>query len=595
MTESAYFGSAAQKDCFNDLDVEKFEIVATLDSHTSDICQQMDGQVFDMKDFEAGVTAPPFHVWCRSCTCPWFEDNDDGQRAARDADGQTYYVPADMKYEDWKNSFVNGGSKANLTPVVDIDDLRKQLADKQDTLDDLKKQILDVQFEKGEFETGRDNPFYKSFHSMSDDEFRKHSDGLRQQERGLTDKLNQIQADIDKYYDRPDRKTPERDAWDKWKADNNIDIGQLSIDYEDVRRQRSDVRDQMNDVLGFSNWKSKYGGKTEQYYLDELDKLTNTQKTVQNEIEDLKKQIEDALKLQAEAAYNAKSLNEIKDEIIKKHENILKTNTQKLEFSDIIDGMTKEQANLYEQMSTNFPSNIYYQKGAGWYSPGRHRVEMDLNSHPWDDRMERGLHGAWKTKFHEEMHQLDHILANRKTKFAILDSDPRKHAYWAFTHTDTVTGKKLIQSIDEDVLNLINNAIDWDVATNGVAVKHINSLARISSDAKDATLRYLKTHYPTPKDRAMIDTVTDAIGMTTKGNLHPWKHGFWGHDASYCKTGGKNGATSEAWANLGAFFIKNDTEALDAVQKLMPNTVSTYKGVFDEVMEYAKTNPLTYK
>ena len=107
MTEATYFGSVAQKDCFNDLDVEKFEIVATLDSHTSDICQQMDGKVFDMKDFQAGVTAPPFHVWCRSCTCPWFEDNDDGTRFARDADGKTYQVPANMKYQDWKDCFVD--------------------------------------------------------------------------------------------------------------------------------------------------------------------------------------------------------------------------------------------------------------------------------------------------------------------------------------------------------------------------------------------------------------------------------------------------------------------------------------------------------
>ena len=107
MTESAYFASAAQKDCFNDFDVEKFEIVATLDSHTSEICQQMDGKVFDMKDFEAGVTAPPFHVWCRSCTAPYFEDNDDGTRAARGADGKTYQVPANMKYSDWMDYFVN--------------------------------------------------------------------------------------------------------------------------------------------------------------------------------------------------------------------------------------------------------------------------------------------------------------------------------------------------------------------------------------------------------------------------------------------------------------------------------------------------------
>lgn len=107
MTEAAYFGSVAQKDCFNELDVEKFEVVATLDHRTSEVCQQMDGKVFDMKDFEAGVTAPPFHVWCRSCTAPWFEDNDDGTRFARDADGKTYQVPASMKYDDWKQSFVD--------------------------------------------------------------------------------------------------------------------------------------------------------------------------------------------------------------------------------------------------------------------------------------------------------------------------------------------------------------------------------------------------------------------------------------------------------------------------------------------------------
>ena len=107
MTEAAYFGSVAQKDCFNDLDVEKYEIVATLDNRTSDVCQQMDGKVFNMNDFQAGVTAPPFHVWCRSCTVPWFEDNNDGTRTARGADGKTYQVPANMKYSDWMEYFVD--------------------------------------------------------------------------------------------------------------------------------------------------------------------------------------------------------------------------------------------------------------------------------------------------------------------------------------------------------------------------------------------------------------------------------------------------------------------------------------------------------
>ena len=108
MTEAAYFGSVSQKDCFNDLNVEQYEICATLDSRTSEICQEMDGKVFHMKDYEAGVTAPPFHVFCRSCTVPYFNDEFTvgEMRAARGEDGKTYYVPADMKYPEWKKRFV---------------------------------------------------------------------------------------------------------------------------------------------------------------------------------------------------------------------------------------------------------------------------------------------------------------------------------------------------------------------------------------------------------------------------------------------------------------------------------------------------------
>ena len=107
MTESAFFSSAARKDCFNDLWVQKYEIVATLDSHTSDICRELDGKVFDMKDYEPGVTAPPFHVWCRSTTAPWFEDEFEfGERAARNTNGKTYYIPGNIKYNDWYSKFV---------------------------------------------------------------------------------------------------------------------------------------------------------------------------------------------------------------------------------------------------------------------------------------------------------------------------------------------------------------------------------------------------------------------------------------------------------------------------------------------------------
>lgn len=120
MTEEAFFSSAAQKDCFTELDVEQFEIVATLDSHTSDICRGMDGKHFPMSEWKVGVTAPPFHVHCRSTTVPYFDDEFDavGERAARDEEtGKTYFVPGNMTYKEWEKSFVNGSDKSDLKAV----------------------------------------------------------------------------------------------------------------------------------------------------------------------------------------------------------------------------------------------------------------------------------------------------------------------------------------------------------------------------------------------------------------------------------------------------------------------------------------------
>lgn len=133
MTEEAYFSSAAQKDCFHDLNVEQYEIVATLDSHTSEICQSLDGQVFSMKDYEPGITAPPFHVYCRSTTVPYFEDDFGriGERAARGGDGKTYYVPADMNYREWKKTFVDGGHKADLLQIPQIYDEKIRRANEE--------------------------------------------------------------------------------------------------------------------------------------------------------------------------------------------------------------------------------------------------------------------------------------------------------------------------------------------------------------------------------------------------------------------------------------------------------------------------------
>lgn len=108
MTESAYFSSLSRNDCYKDLGIGEFEIVVTLDMKTSDICRPLDGLHFPLKDYQVNVTAPPFHNFCRTTTCPYFNDEFtlDEKRAARNSDGETYYVDGNIKYPEWEKKFV---------------------------------------------------------------------------------------------------------------------------------------------------------------------------------------------------------------------------------------------------------------------------------------------------------------------------------------------------------------------------------------------------------------------------------------------------------------------------------------------------------
>lgn len=119
MTETAAISSAADLKSYQELGIKKYQILATLDNKTSLICQDMDHKVFDIKDYRVGMTAPPFHPYCRTTTIPYFEDEFTigEQRAAKDEEaGKTYYVPAGMSYQEWKESFI--GDEINKKQIM---------------------------------------------------------------------------------------------------------------------------------------------------------------------------------------------------------------------------------------------------------------------------------------------------------------------------------------------------------------------------------------------------------------------------------------------------------------------------------------------
>lgn len=193
MTEAAFFGSEARKDSFQELGVEQYEIVATLDSITSEICREMDGKVFPMSEYAPGATAPPFHVWCRTTTIPAFGDEFDhiGERAARDADGKTYYVPADMKYQEWKERYVDGVEKAH--DKTDGADTRKDKVSEIPLQEKISDEIMD---DLPRFDALQTESDLQNFAEQLIDNLGIERTGIDIQVKGLVEKNGACEMDV---------------------------------------------------------------------------------------------------------------------------------------------------------------------------------------------------------------------------------------------------------------------------------------------------------------------------------------------------------------------------------------------------------------
>ena len=110
-TESCYLSNQLEMESYKECGVEKYRYLATLDLRTSEICRELDGKVFLVKDQQPGKNCPPMHPWCRSTTIAVISDKslNGMKRRARDpVTGKTYLVPASMNYREWYAKYVAG-------------------------------------------------------------------------------------------------------------------------------------------------------------------------------------------------------------------------------------------------------------------------------------------------------------------------------------------------------------------------------------------------------------------------------------------------------------------------------------------------------
>lgn len=109
-TESSFLMSEAAHAGYKEDSVPKYEILATLDSKTCNVCGDLDNKVYEVGEEVTGVNMPPFHPLCRCTTVPHYDDTptEGLTRAARDPEtGKTYEVPADMSYTEWRKKYVD--------------------------------------------------------------------------------------------------------------------------------------------------------------------------------------------------------------------------------------------------------------------------------------------------------------------------------------------------------------------------------------------------------------------------------------------------------------------------------------------------------
>lgn len=119
-TETNFIANKGMQDTYKRAGVEKYQVLATLDSRTSDICQEMDGYIGELSKAVVGVNYPPFHPNCRTTTVPYFDDEEAEERIMRDEEGENEF-DENITYDKWLKKVVN--SKSEDIPDTDPDDL----------------------------------------------------------------------------------------------------------------------------------------------------------------------------------------------------------------------------------------------------------------------------------------------------------------------------------------------------------------------------------------------------------------------------------------------------------------------------------------
>ena len=127
-TETNHFNNEVDAIAYEELGLDKYVFVATLDNRTSALCQSMDNKVFKYSERAEGVNYPPLHPNCRSKTRAYLgkeEERKLKRRARNPFNGETEIIP-NMSYGDWIKQHNDNNLKLNENGIWSFGSISNQ-------------------------------------------------------------------------------------------------------------------------------------------------------------------------------------------------------------------------------------------------------------------------------------------------------------------------------------------------------------------------------------------------------------------------------------------------------------------------------------
>ena len=584
-TETKRVTYVSQAAAFKEQHIEEVRYMAANrgDSRTCDLCKKDQGKKFKLGEEPSLPRHPNCRCWYNPITPDTFADNELNEL--------TGSVRGAESYEKWREK-----EAARIKAAQEMENREK-------TAQELIMEKVEEDMRRGKEE--------RKSYTLQIDALEEERDKIPTQ---YAEKIAKIEEEKLPYRDIMSKRAEEMDELNieiqnltkkRLDAGDLLDAKKISEEEYDkisdeVRQERKAKRSLINqkeDELYEADFKIR---ELDQKILALRKEIQQKQSEITEEIKKLNEKIQvsmdSELDLYLDISYVGDSMEryeniELFRSLRKGHRSVksFDMGTYKDELVQMAQRMDEEALLVQKKLSHLIQNSNYSEKNTGWYAPYERKVHMDMADNAHEKALGNGLKGSWQTKFHEEGHQIDHLLGCTD-KFG-------NGTVRAFTHPTTTVGKKLSEVLEKDLSSFLNKAIQYSNEKEGCSYKPFSSFGRISKDTKFAYARYVNYLTSNLKDRKVkcqLGILSDAMGLFTQDRISAHGNGLWGHSSSYNKDRGKAGANSETWATFCAMRVCGSKEEIEMVKSILPETWDYLNKVYSDVAKYLETNDFSY-